>query len=282
MKQKKYEEIHSDSEMINKNSIDDAKKNRIALFSNHLPGFRVAEFLSKGSKSNQIVALYLTGENPDQDEKIIQIIGISRDRVFVGRDILKNQNHINWLKQEAIDTIICVYWPWLLNEDVFSLAKKTINFHPALLPINRGWFPHVHSLIDGTKTGVTLHKIEKEADTGDIWAQKEIPILITDTAKDIYDRLQSEIVNLFKEKWEDIKFGLISAQPQNPNDAIYHSKKEIEHLDKIDLKEMYKAKDLLCKLRARTFGNKGFAYFEEGGQKIYLNLKLSKTNKFEL
>jgi methionyl-tRNA formyltransferase len=280
MKQTKHDEINSVIELKNKHSLDYAKSNHIALFANHLPGFKVAEFLSKNSKNDQIVALYLTGENSEQDEKIIQLIGISRDRVFIGRDILKNENHLNWLKQEVIDTIICVYWPWLLNEEVFSLAKNTINFHPALLPINRGWFPHVHSFIDGSATGVTLHKIEKGADTGDIWAQKEIPILITDTAKDIYDRLQNEIVDLFKQKWEDIKFGNIDAKPQNHNEAIYHSKNEIEQFDKIDLNGVYKAKDLLNKLRARTFGNKGFAYFVEDGQKIYLNLKLSKTDKF--
>ncbi|RBB93134.1 formyl transferase, partial [Pseudomonas sp. MWU12-2115] len=46
-----------------------------------------------------------------------------------------------------------------------------------------------------------MHKIEDGADTGAIWAQKEIPIQALDTAKDIYDKLQFEIVDLFKEKW---------------------------------------------------------------------------------
>lgn len=280
MKQLNQDKNYINSELINEDLMQSGKKNHIALFANHLPGLKVADFLSKYSQYDRIQALYLTGENLEQDENIIQAVGISRERVFIGRDVLKNQDHLNWLKEEAIDTIICVYWPWLLDENILNLANITINFHPALLPINRGWFPHVHSLIDGTKTGVTLHKIEKGADTGDIWAQKEIPILITDTAKDIYDRLQSEIVILFMEKWEDIKLGNIKTKAQNHNDAIYHSKNEIEQLDKIDLEETYKAEDLLNKLRARTFGNSGFAYFEKDGEKIYLNLKLSKTNKF--
>ncbi len=255
--------------------------NYIALFANHLPGLKVAEYLSRCAPYDQIRALYLTGENIDFDETIIQATGISRDRVFTGPDVIKSQNHLDWLEKQELDAIVCVYWPWLLNENVFTLAKKTINFHPAFLPINRGWFPHVHSLIDGSKTGVTLHQIEKGADTGNIWAQKEIPILSTDTAKDIYDRLQNEIVKLFEEKWDDIKFGRIKATPQNHSAAIYHSKNEIEKLDKVDLDASYKAKDLLNILKARTFGNRGFAYFEENGEKIYINIKLSKTTKFE-
>ncbi len=255
--------------------------NYIALFANHMPGLKVAEFLSKCAPHDQIKALYLTGENIDFDESIIQATGISRDKVFTGPNEIKNQAHLDWLKKQDIDTIICVYWPWLLNENAFTLAKKTINFHPALLPVNRGWFPHVHSLIDGSKTGVTLHQIEKGADTGDIWAQKEVCILATDTAKDIYDRLQSEIVKLFEEKWYDIKIGKIKASPQNHIAATYHSKNEIEALDRIDLNATLKAKDLLNRLKARTFGNRGFAFFEENGEKIYVNIKLSKTNKFE-
>ena len=34
-------------------------------------------------------------------------------------------------------------------------------------------------------------------------------------------------------------------------------------------------------LRARSFNNLGFAYYKSNGEKIYLNLKLSKSNKFE-
>ena len=67
-------------------------------------------------------------------------------------------------------------------KEIFSSVETTVNFHPALLPINRGWFPHVHSLIDGSKAGVTLHQIAEGADTGLIWVQEEEKIISTDTA----------------------------------------------------------------------------------------------------
>ncbi|MBK7973132.1 MAG: hypothetical protein IPK07_07585 [Deltaproteobacteria bacterium] len=253
----------------------------IALFANHRPGLEVAGFLAGRAPHDQVRALYLTGEQPENDERIVQALGIGRERVFVGADVLKNEEHVEWFKRQQFDAVICVYWPWLLAEEVFSAVATTVNFHPALLPINRGWFPHVHSLIDGSATGVTLHRIEKGADTGAVWAQREVKILPTDTAKDIYDRLQVDIVDLFKDRWEDIECGKIAPSPQDERLAVYHSKKEIEELDRIDRNATYVAADLINRLRARTFGNRGFAYYEEDGEKIFLQIRLSRSSKME-
>lgn len=253
---------------------------KIALFANHLPGLEVARFIAS-QQGDEVCALYLTGENLVNDNSIIGALNISPDNIFVGSDIVKQDSHINWFKQQKIDAIICVYWPWLLGPKIFNSVSVTVNFHPALLPINRGWFPHVHSLIDGSKAGVTIHRIEDGADTGAIWAQKEIQILSTETAKDIYDRLQNEIVDLFKVNWGKIKKGEIIPSSQDESKAIYHAKKEIEELDLIDPEGMYRAKDLINLLRARTFGSRGFAYLRDGDEKIFLKLSLSKSSKFD-
>ena len=254
---------------------------KIALFANHAPGLHIAQYLATCATTDTISALYLSGEQNENDQKIAAALNIPKDRVFTGRDILKDPEHVQWFRSQDFDAIVTVYWPWLLDKEVFSASPITINFHPALLPINRGWFPHVHSLIDGSKTGVTLHKIEDGADTGAIWAQKEVPIQALDTAKDIYDKLQFEIVALFKEKWEDIKQGKIIPTLQDESQAVYHSKKEIEGLDLVELEKHYLAKDLINKLKARTFGSRGFAYYEENGEKIYIKISLSRTSKFQ-
>ncbi len=258
----------------------ESKVTRIALFANHLPGVRVAEFFAKSRDNNRVEALYLVGEQAENDKKILSELGLNSQNVFFGSDVMKSPEHIKWFREQQFDAIICVYWPWLLTEQIFSSVKTTVNFHPALLPINRGWFPHVHSIIDGSKTGVTLHQLENGADTGAIWAQKEIAVDPTDTAKEIYLRLQSEIVALFMQSWEGIKSGLIKPLKQDESIAVYHSKKEIEGLDQINIDKSYRARDLINILRARTFGDRGFAYFEEKGEKIYIKIELSKTSKF--
>ena len=61
---------------------------------------------------------------------------------------------------------------------------------------------------------------------------------------------------------------------------FYHSKFEIEKFDYIDINKKYFAKDILNILRARTFGDRGFAYYESNGEKIYIKINLAKNSKF--
>lgn len=252
---------------------------KIALFANHQPGLEIAQYLRDHVES-EITALFLTGENVKNDEQILKLSGLENGNVFIG-NIFKDADKIQWFQNQSFDGLICVYWPWLLPKEIFQSVNLTVNFHPALLPINRGWFPHVHSLIDGTKAGVTLHQIAEGADTGDIWVQEEEQILPTDTAKTLYLRLQQKIVTLFLNNWDKILSGEIKPFQQDEKLAIYRPKKAILDLDYINLDQTFKARDLINLLRARSFGDLGFAYYEENGEKIYMNLRVANKMKFE-
>jgi methionyl-tRNA formyltransferase len=139
----------------------------------------------------------------------------------------------------------------------------------------------VHSILDGSPSGVTLHVIDKLADRGPVWAQKEIPLLPSDTAFTIHQRLQAEIVALFRETWPKIVKGEIQPKPQDERKAVYHKKSEVDKFDRIDPAALTKTADLLNLLRARSFGNMGFAYFEVDGRRVYLNLRLSDSIHFD-
>ena len=244
---------------------------------NDLPGLEVAKFLIE--ENEEILRLYI--HQPDNQKLTNEIIEtVSCSEVYQA-SLLKDQTHVKELKMLNADFIITIYWAYLLKPEVINSVKDTVNFHPALLPINRGWFPHVHSIIDGSPLGVTLHRIDEGADTGPIWVQKEIELLSTDTAKSIYDRLQHEMVQLFKDNWNEIKSGQLSPKPQDHSKAIYHKKDEIDELDLINLDEKMTARELINKLRARSFGDLGFAYFKEGEDRTHINLRLSNNNNFK-
>lgn len=252
---------------------------KIALFANDYVGLEITKFII--ASGDTINKLYI--HDPEKQKMVKEIIQASK---CIPSDIVdaKDTNSptkIKELKDVAPDFIITVYWAYLLKPEIFKIAPNTLNFHPALLPINRGWFPHVHSILDGTPTGVTLHQISAGADAGDIWVQKKIDLLPTDTAVTIYKRLQEGIIDLFKNNWGKIKKGEIKAFPQDKNKIIYHKKNEINQLDEIDLKKTYKGKNLINLLRARTFGEYGFAYFmDKNNEKVYLNLRLGRTPSF--
>lgn len=249
----------------------------IALMLSHDTGLAIAEFFSN-RKFENLVAVYFE-EQSDYSENVCAILGVNPDRVFYGKKISSSSEHINWLKKQDVDFVITVYWPWLLGNEYLSAVKNSVNFHPALLPVNRGWYPHVHSIIDGSPAGVTLHKISEGADEGDIWIQKEVNIELHESAKEIYLRLQSEMVSLFVENWENISLGKISLTKQDSSKAAYHAKNELSSLDKIEFDSL-SSTQLFNLLRARSFGQKGFAYFEVNGKKQYLNLRISESSDF--
>ena len=244
---------------------------------NDLPGYEVANHII--NNGDTILRVYLHNkENVKYGDEIIK--ASQCDDIFIADD-LKNEKNVDSLKKLNADFIVTVYWAHLLKPNVIKSAKDTVNFHPALLPINRGWFPHVHSIIDGSPLGVTLHRIDEGADTGPIWVQKEVDLSELDTAKTIYDRLQNEIIDLFKNNWIKIKNGDLVPFNQDETKAIYHSKSEIKDMDEIDLSSIKSNESLIKKLRARSFGNLGFAYYVKNGKKVYLNIRLSDTHKFD-
>ncbi len=249
----------------------------VILLLNSKPGLEVLEFL-RFDKDTKILAVYCSDADNeyDKEKKICSEIEVE---LFSNKK-LNDDQHVKWLSGLSIDFLITVYWPWLLKPELFTVSKDTVNFHPAMLPINRGWFPHVHSILDGSPCGVTLHAIDENADTGPIWVQKEVLLKNTDTAFDIYNTLQNEIIELFKNSWSSIRDLKIKTFEQKHENACYHKKTEIENLDYIDIEKTYAARELINLLRARSFGNRGFAFFEDSGEKIYLKLQLSDTNKF--
>ncbi len=249
---------------------------KVVLMANYWPGLETTRFFAESE--DEIVRLYIDKPGAPYAVQIVDASGLLEDKIFAA-DAIYDLDHVDRLKEIDFDFIVTVYWPYLLKRDVFSQAKVgTVNFHPALLPINRGWYPHVHSILDGSPTGVTLHDIDEGADTGPIWVQKATPLEPADTAKTIYDRLQREIVELFKASWPGIKSGEIKRTPQDESKAVYHSKRDVDYLDCIDRDKTYQGRDLINLLRARSFGDRAFAWFEEGGERYYVNLRLSKKS----
>jgi len=265
---------------MNNTSKDSKIIRRVVLMANDWPGLKVARYLV--SQKDEIVRLYLHAENIRKlGPEIVEASNCDKDKIFEAKEV-KDEKHVKGLKELKADYIITVYWSHLLKKDVIECAVEgTVNFHPALLPINRGWYPNVHSILDGSPIGVTLHTIDESADTGLVWAQKEMALTEYDTAFTIHQRCQRQMVELFKEVWPKIKAGEIQPVPQDNSKAVYHEKSEVDSFDNISPEFVMKVEDFIKLLRARSFGNRGFAYYEKGGQRVYLNLRLSKDTFFE-
>jgi methionyl-tRNA formyltransferase len=105
---------------------------------------------------------------------------------------VNSDDFANLIKKNDIDYIFTFTYK-ILKEKIFTASKYgCINFHPALLPMNRGASPSNWSVMQNQKiTGVTFHFIDKGVDTGPIIEQYEFNLSGYETAKIINEFLLS-------------------------------------------------------------------------------------------
>lgn len=76
------------------------------------------------------------------------------------------------------DWIITYRCPYILPRELYSQARYgAVNIHPSLLPKYKGLNPWEQLMQNGeTRTGVTIHRITDEVDSGEILAQQAFDI----------------------------------------------------------------------------------------------------------
>mgnify|MGYP000872503250 FL=1 len=129
---------------------------------------------------------------------------------------LKSSDFIEALSLLNPDLAVIVAFR-MLPEPVWSLPRLgSINLHASLLPQYRGAAPINHAIINGeTKTGVTTFFLKHDIDTGNIIDSKEIPILPTDNAGTLHDKLMIEGAKVLHQTVESIVKGSYKETPQN-------------------------------------------------------------------
>lgn len=98
---------------------------------------------------------------------------------------------INTIKDKGIDWLFIIGWSQIANEDVIAAPKLgTLGMHPTLLPKGRGRASIPWAIIKGLSyTGVTMFRIDKGVDSGDILCQKKVEIVSTDNACSLYSKV---------------------------------------------------------------------------------------------
>lgn len=193
---------------------------------------------------------------------------------------LKEPALLEQVRNLDAEIAVSVLFAYVLRVDFIHLFPRgCVNLHPALLPYNRGRFPNIWSIVSKTPAGVTLHYVDEGIDTGDVIAQKEVEIKITDTGATLYRRLEVEGLELFKTSWPSIRAGTNSRSAQPTGLGSYHRARDVETIDEIDLQKSYRAEDLINLIRARTFPPYSGAYFVHAGRKIYLRMELKDESE---
>jgi len=95
------------------------------------------------------------------------------------------------LKNEKIDLIVMAGYLLLVGREIIKeFSGRIINVHPALLPSFKGIYGIKDAFDYGVRvTGVTVHFVEEELDTGPIISQEAVIIAEDDTIQTLEEKI---------------------------------------------------------------------------------------------
>ncbi|MFO8183766.1 MAG: glycosyltransferase [Candidatus Aegiribacteria sp.] len=126
---------------------------------------------------------------------------------YVSLENVNSREGREFLKSLRPDVFISIACPQILRKKTLAIPKRGAwNVHSALLPRNRGMLPTFWSLYHGDRPGVTVHRMVRELDAGEILLQSGIDRTVEDVTlhqlldltKDMASRLVSDGLELIR------------------------------------------------------------------------------------
>jgi methionyl-tRNA formyltransferase len=218
-----------------------------------------------------IDAIFL-GKNP-AGEKVYNWLNQRAD-VKV-KALLTEKSQLSLIEEIRPDIVIASGFEHKVPKEIIEIPEKgIINLHPSFLPYNRGAHPYIWPIIEDTPAGVSIHYMNEEIDEGELIDRREVEVKPDDTAEKLYQRLQEQQFQQFKDLWQEIKTGAESRK-QKLDRGTSHRREELENLFRLELGEKDTLRNFLDKLRASNFSDRKTTYFERNGKKYYVEIEIT-------
>lgn len=132
-------------------------------------------------------------------------------------ETLRDGTALTILQELAPELIVVAAYGRFLPDEILALPPKgCINVHSSLLPKYRGSAPINWAILNGERvTGVTIQRMVREMDAGDIILQQSTPIHQSETAGMLYGRLAELGGKLVVEAVAQIEAGTARYTPQD-------------------------------------------------------------------
>lgn len=129
------------------------------------------------------------------------------------------------IAEKKPDMLVVVAYGKIFDKAFLDLFPKgAINLHPSLLPKYRGPSPLPAAILNGDKeTGITVQRLALKMDSGDILAQKKLPLSGTETTGRMTEIVAEEGATMIVSVLESIQSGTEQPIKQNEDDATYCS-----------------------------------------------------------
>lgn len=179
-------------------------------------------------------------------------------------DNINDRQWVDLLRDINPDVLLSCYFRQMIREEVLEIPRlAAVNLHGSLLPGYRGRCPVNWQLVHGEKkSGVTLHHMVIQADAGDIVGQKAVDVEDTDTALDLFAKLEGAAVEVLREYIPGLLDGSAPRTVQDHSKATYFGGRKPSD-GKIDWS--WDARRICNLVRAVAWPYPG-AFFEKDGE----------------
>jgi len=137
-----------------------------------------------------------------------------------------NKEEYEYLKKIGVNLGVVVAYGQILTKDILNLSKNGfINLHASVLPLNRGASPIQRSIMNLDKeTGISVMKINKKLDAGDVSDIFKIDILENENTQSLNERLSILAAEKISDVIDNIFDGNTTYKEQNHRNATYAKK----------------------------------------------------------
>ena len=198
-------------------------KNKAIVFAYHTVG---VECLTALLDNGFDIPLVLTHEDSSSENiwfKSVRELCIERHINFITPSDLSSPTLINTLRELQPHYLFSFYYRNMIPQEVLNIASiAALNMHGSLLPKYRGRVPINWAVLNGeTKTGATLHIMEKKPDAGDIVHQKSVPILPDETAFEVFQKVADIAKTTLIEVIPELLDGHLPRRPNRLQEGSY-------------------------------------------------------------
>ena len=182
----------------------------------HNVGYRcIEELLRQGAQ----ISLIFTHEDSATEQiwfSSVRELAEANKIPYLTSSINEPEN-IERVRQIAPDFLLSFYYRNMIKPELLEIpASGALNLHGSYLPKYRGRVPVNWAVINGeNETGATLHYMVAKPDAGDIVDQEKVAIAFTDTAHDVFGKVNEAAVTVLRRAWPRLVAGSADCIPMD-------------------------------------------------------------------
>ncbi len=198
-------------------------KPRIVFFGYSEVGYECLSLLLE--RGDNVVALFTHEDNPNEKIWFKTPAVAAREQgvpIFTPEKVGTPEG-IAQIAALQPDLIISVYYRNMISTKVLALAPLgAFNMHGSLLPKYRGRAPINWAVLHGeTRIGMTLHRMVRAPDAGDVVDQQGVDIGPRDTAEQAFRKVMPCARQVLARQIDRLLAGTATATPQDESQATY-------------------------------------------------------------